>query len=92
MTIEKLKVALKMKLREICVATLFLMGTIFASLIFLLMLIWLSPSISLKEINWGSAILGSILGQVTILVALTFTKKKTVKNLLKRVEGFGVET
>ena len=72
---EKLKEDLKSRLRLMGIATLFLMGTTFASLILICVPTWISPNISLKEIDWGSSILGSIMGQVTLLIAISLRGK-----------------
>jgi len=88
---EKLKRILKPRLQLMVISALFLMGTTFVSLILLCVPTWISPDISLKEIKWGSAILGSIFGQFTLLIALSLTKNRSMKDILKRIEDIETE-
>lgn len=89
---EKLKEALKPRLRLMGIAILFFMGTTFVSLILIYVPSFLSDKISLTKLHFGSAVLGSIMGQTAILFAMSFlsfmaSRDKGFQEYLKGIEN-----
>ena len=72
--------ALKPKIRLMCLSVLFLTGTTFVSCFAVFILSLWTPEFA-KNIDVGSLIVGSVFGQVTILLAIsvfgTLTKTDT---------------
>ena len=67
----KLMESLKPRLRLAGLCAIFMMGTTFFSLVLIYVPTMLSNKILLTELHLGSAILGSIMGQVTLLIAIS---------------------
>jgi hypothetical protein len=84
--IEDLKEAIRSRTRLTALSFLFLVGTTFVSVFSMYLPNWLWPDkYAVSVIDLGSAILGSFMGQVTLLVAMSIIsrmfKKKDVEDL-----------
>lgn len=89
---EKLKEALKPRVRLMGIAILFFMCTTFVSLVLIFVPSFLSNKILMTNLHFGSAVLGSVMGQVTILFALSFlsfmaSRDKGFQEYLRGIEN-----
>jgi len=64
--------ALKPRLRMMFLCLIFLMVTTGVSMILIYVPTWINPKITLVGFRIGTALLGSIMGQVTLLIAISF--------------------
>lgn len=68
---------LKQNLWMIFLCLIFLMVTTFVSMILIYVPTWISPKITLVDFKIGTALLGSIMGQVTLLIAISFILRRS---------------
>lgn len=74
--IENLKEAIRSRMRLAALSCLFLTSTIFVSVFSMYLPNWLWPNkYAVSTIELGSAILGSFMGQVTLLVAMSIISR-----------------
>lgn len=67
---DNLSEALKLKIRLMCLSVLFLMGTTFVSCFAVFIVALVAPETA-KTLDIESLIIGSVFGQVTILVSIS---------------------
>jgi len=84
MNLEKLRDTLKDRVTLICLSFLFFMGTTIISVMIVYLPSWMYPE-KYQVFNLGSTVVGSFMGQVTLLIAMSLISAIYGKDMDQKV-------